>query len=93
MPTFKHGLERHRGACSISEAPTPRRKFAGRRKPPPSGLDAVRLKDHLADLEAFALFQANLDCIALKSPELSLETLKTLHRAYLPVAYPRRTDP
>lgn len=82
MPTMKHGLHRHRGACSISEAPTPRRKYAGRRKPAPSGLDAVRTAEHQADLEAFQLFEAHMDCVALKT--LPIETLKRIHRACHP---------
>jgi hypothetical protein len=86
MATMKWTGQRHRGACSITEAPTSRRKYAGRRKPAPSGLDAHRMKEHQAELkaeaEALALFEARLDCIALK--EIPFHSIQAIYRACFP---------
>lgn len=92
MATMKWTGQRHRGACSITEAPIERRKFSKpRRNTSQAAFDRFRAQEHesamKADLEAFEAFCADMDAIALGAKGLTIEALKNIHRRALPVAY------
>ena len=88
MATMKWTGQRHRGACSITEAPILRRKYAKpRRNTSPSAMDRARLAEHEAQDAAFRLFEAHCNCVVLTT--LPIATLKTIHRACLPLAAAR----
>lgn len=55
-----------------------------------SGLTKAHEAEKQAEEEAFQAFCADLDCVALKASELTIETLKNLHSRFLPLAYSRR---